>query len=234
MKCLLLASGFGTRLYPVTKKTPKGLLPYQGKPVITHITERIPPDVEVHITTNLRFETQFREWEEALPRSVNIFVEPVAGEEERLGAVGSIEYFIRKNSINEDLLVIASDNYFDFDVSDFIACYDGRLSLNAVYDIGSLEEARQFGVVSLAGDKLAALAEKPEKPASSLISTACYIFPARVLPMLADYCRTGKCDNLGNFIGHLIKNDGVRAYVFRGVWFDIGSLWPKLSAGEHR
>jgi glucose-1-phosphate thymidylyltransferase len=232
MKCLLLASGFGTRLYPLTKKTPKGLLPYQGKPVITHIVERMPPDIEVHITTNLRFEDQFGKWREELSRNVNLFVEPVASEEERLGAVSSIEYFVRKNSINEDLLVIASDNYFDFGVADFIACFDGRLALNAVYDIGSLEEARQFGVVSLSGDRLTALAEKPEKPASSLISTACYIFPARVLPMLADYCCTGKCDNLGNFISHLIRNDGVRAYVFRGTWFDIGSLWPKLIAGE--
>lgn len=232
MKCVLLASGFGTRLYPVTKKTPKGLLPYQGKPVITHIVERIPPDIKVHVTTNLKFEDQFRKWRDELSRSVNLFVEPVAGEEERLGAVGSIEYFVRMNNIDEDLLVIASDNYFDFDVGDFITCYDGRLALNAVYNIGSLEEARQFGVVSLAGDRLAALAEKPEKPASSLISTACYIFPARVLPMLADCCRSGQCDNLGNFISHLIKNDGVRAYVFRETWFDIGSLWPKLNARQ--
>lgn len=232
MKCLLLASGFGTRLYPVTKKTPKGLLPYRGKPVITHIVDRIPPGIEVYVTTNLRFEAQFQKWRAELSRSVNLFVEPVASEEERLGAVGSIEYFVRMNSIAEDLLVIASDNYFDFDVVDFISCFDGNLALNAVYDIGSLKEARQFGVVSLAGDRLAAFAEKPENPASSLISTACYIFPARVLPLLADCCRSGQCDNLGNFISHLISRDGVRAYVFRGTWFDIGSLWPKLNAGE--
>ncbi len=230
MKCLLLASGFGTRLYPLTKKTPKGLLPYQGKPVVTHIVERIPPDIEVYVTTNLRFEAQFRKFRDGLSRDINLFVEPVASEEERLGAVGSIEYFVRMNSIAEDLMVIASDNYFDFDVSDFIANFDGRLTLNAVYDIGNLDEARQFGVVSLAGDRLAALAEKPEKPVSTLVSTACYIFPARVLPMLADCCRSGRCDNLGNFIGHLIKNDAVRAYVFRGTWFDIGSLWPRLNA----
>ena len=42
MKCLILASGFGTRLYPVTQKTAKGLLPYKGKPIISYIVEKIP------------------------------------------------------------------------------------------------------------------------------------------------------------------------------------------------
>ena len=234
MKCILLASGFGTRLYPVTQNTPKGLLPFQGKPVITHILERIPAEMDIHVTTNLRFEAQFRLWQEEQERKVSLSVEPVACEDQRLGAVGSIEYFIRTNSIDDDLLVIASDNYFDFNVKDFMAHFDGRLALNAVYDIGSLDEARQFGVVNLSGDRIKTLDEKPENPASSLISTACYIFPARVLPVLADYCRTGRRDNLGDFISHLVRGDGVRVYVFRGVWFDIGSLWPRLNAGERR
>ena len=52
---------------------------------------------------------------------MSLFVEPVSCEEERLGAVGSIDYFVRTNSIDDDLLVIAGDNYFDFDMNDFIS-----------------------------------------------------------------------------------------------------------------
>lgn len=229
MKCLILASGFGTRLYPLTQKTAKGLLPYKGKPVISHIIEKVPDAIDIFVTVNRKFASQYEDWKKGLERYVTLWVEPVDNEEQMLGAVGSLDYWAKGNSIEDDLLVIAGDNYFDSSLEDFISAFNSKDTLIAVYDIGSRDEARQFGVVKLDGTRVVELTEKPQNPQSSLVSTACYIFPSRIIPLLDRYCKNTKRDNLGSFISYLAEADSVHTYVIDGAWFDIGSAWYKLS-----
>jgi glucose-1-phosphate thymidylyltransferase len=229
MKCLILASGFGTRLYPVTQKTAKGLLPYKGKPVISYIVEKIPDGIDIFVTVNRKFASQYLEWQKGLARDVNLWVEPVDNEEQMLGAVGSLDYWVKGNNIKDDLLVIAGDNYLDMSLANFINAFDTHNTLIAVYDIMKIDEVRQFGVVKIDGKRVIELTEKPQNPQSSLVSTACYIFPSRIIPLLDKYCSQEKRDNLGNFISHLVNIDTVQAYVFSGLWFDIGNIWNKLT-----
>lgn len=223
MKCLILAGGFGTRLYPLTLNKAKPLLEYEGKPVLTHIVDRIPSDAEVSISINRKFEADFRNWQRGVDRKIEICVEDVWTEEQRMGAVGSLNFWVCNKNITEDLLVIAGDNYFEFDLSRFMAAYNGKNALVAVYDLGDKSKATRFGVVQLDGDRIIELQEKPAKPKSSLIATAIYILPPRIFPILSQYCAGGKRDNLGSFISCLIDKDEVLAYVFTELWLDIGS-----------
>jgi glucose-1-phosphate thymidylyltransferase len=223
MKCLVLASGFGTRLYPLTQGKAKALLEYKGKPLISHVIDKIPKDIDILVNVNRKFEADFRRWQSAMDRPVTLCVEPVLTEEQALGAIGSLDYWVKAKNIAEDLLVIASDNYFEFDLRKFIAAYTGERTLAAVYDIGDRNKAVQFGVVQLEGHKVTELVEKPAEPKSSLVAIACYIFPPRIFPLLFQCCTEGR-DNLGNFISYLIEVDQVDAYKFSDVWFDIGSL----------
>jgi glucose-1-phosphate thymidylyltransferase len=232
MKCLILASGFGTRLYPLTQKTAKGLLPYKGKTVISHIIEKVPDAIDIFVTVNRKFASQYEDWKKGLERYVTLWVEPVDNEEQMLGAVGSLDYWVKGNSIEDDLLVIAGDNYFDSSLEDFISAFNSKDTLIAVYDIASRDEARQFGVVKLDGTRVIELAEKPQNPQSSLVSTACYIFPSRIIPLLDLYCKNIKRDNLGSFISYLAEEDSVHAYVIDGAWFDIGNAWHKFSGNS--
>ena len=224
MKSLILASGFGTRLYPLTTTKAKGLLDYKSKALISHIVDKIPQDIDILVNTNKRFEADFRRWQDAIGRAVTLCVEPVFTEDQAFGAVGSLDYWIRAKNIGEDLLVIASDNYFEFDLHQFIAAYNGKNTLVAVYDIGDRNKAKPFGVVQLDGHRITELAEKPAQPKSSLIATACYIFPPRIFPLLFQCCAQGKRDNLGNLIAYLIETDEVHVYTFSELWFDIGSI----------
>jgi glucose-1-phosphate thymidylyltransferase len=224
MKSLILASGFGTRLYPLTITKAKALLEYKSKALISHIVDKIPQDIDILVNINKKFEADFRCWQDNMDRAVTLCVEPVLTEEQAFGAVGSLDYWIKAKNITDDLLVIASDNYFEFDLSQFIAACDGKNTLVAVYDIGDKSKATQYGVVQLDGRKIARLAEKPAQPESSLIAVACYIFPPRVFPLLSQFCARGKKDNLGNFIAYLIETDEVLAYPFSELWFDIGSV----------
>jgi glucose-1-phosphate thymidylyltransferase len=223
MKCLILAGGFGTRLYPLTIYKAKALLDYKGKPLLSHILDKVPGNIDTMVSCNRKFEADFREWQESAARLVELCVEDAWTEGQKKGAIGSLEFWVTDKNITEDLLVIAGDNYFEFTLTEFISAYNGRNVLVALYDIGHTSKASQFGVVGLDGDRIIEFQEKPARPRSSLVSTGIYILPARVFPVLSRYCTEGKRDNLGSFIAYLIERDEVRAHIFTEIWCDIGS-----------
>jgi glucose-1-phosphate thymidylyltransferase len=223
MKCLILAGGFGRRVQPVIGDKPKTLLEYLGKPLISHIIDKIPPNIDIFISTNKRYEAGMLRWRETVQRSIEILVEPAQSENQKPGALSSISYWVQNKHISDDLLVIASDNYFEFDLRHFLASYNGQNALVAAYDIGDKEKARNFGVIRLNGYKIVEFNEKPPQPGSSLVATACYIFPPRILNICSNYCLEGKKDLLGDFIAHLVDTDEVFGFPFGEKWFDIGN-----------
>lgn len=224
MKCLILAGGFAVRLYPLTVNRPKALLEFKGQPIINHIVRKIPRDIDIMVSTSRKFEADFLQWKGTIERDVEILVEEAMSEEQKLGAVGSLDFWIENLPISEGLLVLAADNYFEFRLSSFMDSYDSQHALVAVHDLGSRDKATQFGVVQLTGNKIVNFEEKPVIPQSSLVATACYILPKRIFPFLHQYCQQSRRDNLGSFIAHLLDVDEVHAYTFLEAWSDIGSL----------
>jgi glucose-1-phosphate thymidylyltransferase len=226
MRCLILASGFGTRLYPLTRDKPKALLEYRGKPLLTHIVDKVPHDIDILLATNRKFEMDFRRWRETIDRDVEIGVEEVWTEKEKKGALGSLTFWVEQENIKEDLLVLASDDYFEFDLSQFIAAYDGNNPLVAVHDIGDKDRASQFGVVEVEKGRIVKCQEKPAHPETSLIGIACYLLPPRLFPVLSRYHHEHpEVDQLGHFITYLVEYDTVAAYVFTELWLDtVGIL----------
>lgn len=225
MKSLILASGFGTRLYPLTINKAKGLLEYQGKPLLTHIVDKIPPGIDILINTNKKFEADFHNWQNTISKKVTLCVEPVLTEKDSMGAVGSLDYWITTKNITDDLMVIAGDNYFEFDLARFIGSFNGNNTLVAIHDIKDKQKASQFGIVKLNGHTIVEFEEKPLIPNTSLVATACYIFPRRIFPILSEYCASGKKDHLGSFISCLVDIDEVQACNFSETWLDIGSTY---------
>ena len=223
MKCLILAGGFGTRLSSLGINKAKSLLEYSGKALLTRIVDKVPQGVEILISINRKHEADFRRWQKGVSRQVEICVEESWTEKQKMGAVSAINFWVNRKNIAEDLLVIAGDNYFEFSLTQFIAAYDGKNAIVAVYDIGDKSKASQFGVVHLRHNCIVDFTEKPTKPGSSLIATAIYIFPPRVSPVLNQYCFEGRRDKLGEFIAYLVSREKVRAYSFHELWLDIGS-----------
>jgi len=220
-----LASGFGTRLYPLTRDTAKALIEYKGRPLLTHIVDKIPRNIDILLVTNRKFEADFRRWQQTTDRKVQIAVEDVWTEKEKKGALGSLMFGIEQGNIKEDLLVLASDDYFGFDLSRFIAAYSGKNALVAVHNIGDKKRASQFGVVEVQNGKIVKCEEKPAHPKTSLIGVACYVLPPGLFPVLSHYHREHpEIDQLGHFITYLVKCDTVDAYVFTELWLDTAAI----------
>lgn len=232
MKAIVLAAGYGTRLKKVTKNTAKPLLAVNGIPIIERILAKLETATsisEVHIVTNDRYYFDFQRWAitHLTPFKLYIYNDGSTSPENRLGAIRDILFALKHIQQLDDTLVIAGDNLFEFDIRKFIVSYRRKcMPIIAVKDVESKKEAMRFGVISLGPDRqITAFHEKPKNPATTLISTGCYIFPKKALSMLAAYVRAKKNpDAPGYFLQWLIGKQRVFGWPFNDQWFDIGSI----------
>ncbi|HRZ86586.1 MAG TPA: nucleotidyltransferase family protein [bacterium] len=231
MKALILAAGFATRLYPLTEKTAKPLLPVAGKPMIEYITDSLRGlsglDT-VYVVTNRKFHDDFCAWRKGYRHdaAIEIINDGSTSDQNKLGAIGDIDFAVREKGITDDLLVIAGDNLFDLQIPEFVRFAEGRGATIAAYDIGSVADARRFGVVSVDRNNFVeGFEEKPYNPRSSLVAMCLYYFPKGKLPLIGKYLSGGNSpDAPGNYIAWLSRAEKVACYVFTGSWFDIGSF----------
>lgn len=234
MKLLILAAGYGTRLYPLTRNIPKALLPVGEKPMIDHIVEKIQSVAEideVFVVTNHKYRRKFIDWVEnrdCLGKRLKVIDDGTCSENEKLGAVGDLEYAMRMERINDDILVIAAENLFESDLVQFtrFATSKRPYASIGVFDVGDKNSARKYGVIGLNEDgRVTSFEEKPREPSSSLIATALYFLPAETLALISKYVAlTGNRDELGGYIGWLSKQIPVYGFVFKGRWYDIRDM----------
>ncbi|CCQ35629.1 sugar nucleotidyltransferase [Natronomonas moolapensis 8.8.11] len=235
MKAVVLAGGYATRLWPVTKHRPKMLLPVGNTTVIDRIFESLEADdriESVYVSTNERFASAFEtHLEDSDFEKPTLSVEETTDEDEKFGVVGALAQLVDREGIDDDLLVVAGDNLIGFDLPAFVDFFEagGTASL-AAYDVGDREKAKSYGLVELDGDRVVDFQEKPDEPKSTLVSIACYGFSRESL-RFEEYLEDGNNpDEPGWFIQWLQRREAVRAFVFEEPWFDIGTPQSYLDA----
>jgi glucose-1-phosphate thymidylyltransferase len=223
MKVVIMAGGYATRLWPITKTKAKPLLPVGTRKIVDHVFEKVSKfNSPVLLSTNRRFEEDFRKWAEG--KEVEVVVEDTMSEEEKLGAVRALAQIAE--GIDDDFLVVAGDNIFSFELDPLVELFREKKSpVTALYDVGDYELARRYGVAELEGEIVKKFYEKPEKPPSTLAGIAIYAFPRDVADVLVDYVRSSeRSDNLGDFLSYLCENMDVYGCIFNnGSWYDVGN-----------
>ena len=236
MKAVVLAGGYATRLWPITKNRPKMFLPVGESVVVDHIFDALEADdriSEVYVSTNERFADEFRDHLADRPyEKPTLSIEETTEESEKFGVMGALGQLFEREEIEEDTLVIAGDNVISFSVSEFLDFFEeqGTTTL-AAYDVGTRERAKAYGLVDLEGDRVVDFQEKPENPNSTLVSIACYAYSAETIPLVTEYLSSGENpDEPGWFIQWLQERRPVHAYSFDEAWFDIGTPESYLEA----
>jgi glucose-1-phosphate thymidylyltransferase len=236
VKAILLCAGYATRLRPLTENVPKPLLPLAGRPMLDWLLDRVDELAEVdevHVVTNHKFAAAFERWAEGRGR-VRVHDDGTTTNEDRLGAVGDIAFTIERAGLDDDLVVIAGDNLFDYSLADYVRWWAGKgeASAVAIKDVGDLRLARQYAVVELdPDDRIVELVEKPEHPRSTLAATATYLFHRSHVPLVARYLAEGNApDFSGAFLEWLVPRQPVYGYRFPGDWLDIGDHEQLLEA----
>jgi len=242
MKAIITAAGYASRLWPLTRDTPKPLLEVKGKPLVGHIVDKlveIPAVDSIYVVTNSKFYSIFEEWVNSVKGEIKIPIKLIsdgtASNDDRLGQVGDILFVMDKEGIDDDLLVVAGDNLFNFSLVPSYESFikDGQRILNPLWESKSYKAARESGSVVIdedTGDFLEFM-EKSPTPKSTLISLGIYFFPKEKLQIIRKYIdEKNNPDKMGFFLMWLMKLEKVLGHVYTEKWFDIGWIEALESA----
>lgn len=168
MKCIILAAGYATRLYPLTKNFPKPLLKVGEKTILDWLIDDIDTAREIDeyiVISNHKFYEHFKKWSDEHRLNITIVDDETTSNDDRLGAVRDIEFAVTKHNIDDDCLVIAGDNVLDFSLVKFIEYFkEKNVSVVMRYFEGDTKRLQKSGVLTLVEDgRIVKMEEKPEK-----------------------------------------------------------------------
>lgn len=232
MRVLILAAGYGTRLYPLTLDLPKTFLLIDEEPLLNHIIKKVDGLKktvnldEIIIVTNNKFYRRFLDWKEEFKREdIKILNDGSNDPGDKRGVVGDIKFAIGNN--RDNWLILGSDNFFNWGLEEFVSFSLERAPspVVGIYDIKNKESASQFGVVKINKDSLIEeFIEKPEIPKSSLVATCLYFFSGESLNFIDKYIGSYEnVDMAGQYISWLTSKTKTYSFLFKGIWLDIGS-----------
>ncbi|MHC4941840.1 MAG: nucleotidyltransferase family protein [Planctomycetota bacterium] len=237
MKAILLCAGYATRLRPLTENCPKHLLEVKGKPIITHVIDKIKelPIDALYVVTNNKFYTHFEEWSrtmQGLKIPLKVINDGTLSNDDRLGSIGDVAYALRTEGIDDDLFVINADNIFTFDLKPFYAQFMEKKNVIACYDVRDLKEARKMGAPTMDSDgKVVGFVEKPENPTSTEVSIGLYLYSKGITSLVFEYiagleARGQRPDTTGDFVEWLAGKLPIYTHTFGADtdhWIDIGT-----------
>ena len=226
---MVLAGGYGRRLWPLTRDKPKSLLMVAGRPILDYVMDKVLELEEVDeiiLSTNLRFKSQFEEWLRARSyENVRVVADRSMREEEKPGAVRALAEI--SLDINDDLLVVAGDNLFTSSLRGMLDFFRAKsATVVALYDVRNKEIVKECSAVEIDEDnKIISFVEKPGSPKTTLLATCIYMLPSQVLPRLSEYVEKGENpDQAGRFIEWLHKREPIYGFMLGGRWYDIGTI----------
>lgn len=241
MNAIFLCAGYGTRLYPLTQDKPKPLLSIAGRPLLDHLIQNLESITSLEqtvIVSNARFYKQFTQWRKtfAAKKKISIVNDGTTDNEHRLGAILDLRLGMNALKKESDLMVLAGDNLFDLDLSDFASYSESKrpAATVGVYDVKDLKLAPKYGLIKTdSSGKITAFLEKPKDPPTTLASMGIYFFPKETLVYVDRYLDSGgNPDAPGFYISWLRQQIDIYAFEFRGTWFDIGDLDSYYKADE--
>ncbi len=230
MKCIILAAGYATRLYPLTENFPKPLLPVGDKTIVDWLIEDIDTAGVVDqyiVITNHRFAEHFRKWADICPLTVTVVDDGTETNETRLGAVRDILYTVEQLKLDDDLLIIAGDNVLDFSLVSFIRyAQEKQTSCVMRYYEPDGKRLTKSGVAVVGEDDvLLELEEKPAAPKSHWCTPPFYFYKAedvrRISQAIEDGCGT---DAPGSLVAWMCKHAVLHSMEMPGSRYDIGNL----------
>ena len=235
MKSLILAAGYGTRLYPLTETTAKPLLPLAGKPIIEYLLQQILPLSaidKVYIVTNGKFYKDFEEWLETFEGKrkkkdppIHILNDGSTSNENRLGAIRDMALTVETFGIDDDLMVSAADDVFTFDFQNLVNIFQEKgktiITLHPSNDPDMLRNSGNAQIDSRG--RVVSLIEKPSSPKSNLISPCLYILSRPTLPSINHYLQAdNNPDAPGHFLAWLVEKTVVYSYIFKEPYYTVG------------
>ena len=217
---ILLVGGMGTRLHPLTLKTPKPMLQVAGVPFTEHQIRKAADAgiTEIVLATSYKSE----------------LFEPYFGDGERFGI--KIKYAVEKSALGtgggirnaanlladcDQVVIFNGDVLSGHDLAAQLAFHKKNQADITLY-LTQVEDARAYGCVELLENKqIKSFLEKMENPISNLINAGCYIFNRQIIDQIPqNKVVSVERDTFPNL---LANNAKVFGYLDNSYWLDIGT-----------
>lgn len=230
MKCLILAAGYATRLYPLTENFPKPLLQVGEKTILDWLVDDIDRANAVDeyvVISNHKYAHHFETWAGTKTQKITVVDDGTTTNEGRLGAVKDIQFAIDQLSLNDDMLVIAGDNVLNFSMTKFVD-YAKKKNHSCIMRYYEPDDRKllKCGVVTIdEQDKILNMTEKSPTPATHWCCPPFYYYTKDDAKLISKGIECGcGTDAPGSYIAWLCTQTAVYAMEMPGKRFDIGNL----------
>ena len=230
MKCLILAAGYATRLYPLTENFPKPLLKVGNKTILDWLIDDIDGAGlvdEYIVISNHKFAHHFQNWAAEKQQKVTVVDDGTSSNETRLGAVCDIQFAIEQLGLDDDMLVIAGDNLLDFSLQRFAryAKEKGTSCIMRFYEPND-EKLLKCGVVTTdQTDRVLRMTEKSPTPETHWCCPPFYYYTKDDARLVKKGIESGcGTDAPGSYIAWLCTQTAVHAMEMPGRRYDIRNL----------
>ncbi|GEM_PF-290196 len=245
MKAIILCGGFGKRLLPLTYRVPKVMVPIAGKPVLQHLIEicRNAGVHEIIISLNSMQKPIEEHFGNGGRHGVKLsyVYEDSMREQDKLGAVGAIQYALSKAAVESggqvegDWIIMGGDNvFYGLDLKQLAQKHaaSNAFATLALYRLKDKADCEQYGVVEIDGrGRITQMQEKPKlsQAVSDMACTAVYhvgeAFLREYLPKYVEEAKNSekKPDRLGDLWARYAKEVPLYGHAFEGLWGDANS-----------
>lgn len=226
MKCLILAAGYATRLYPLTENFPKPLLKVGEKTILDWLVDDVSPAIsELIVDSNHKFAQHFEDWAKTKEQKIRVVDDGTSTNETRLGAVKDIALGLEGN--DEDVLVMAGDNVLDFSLLKFVQFFkDEGCSCVMTHEENRPERQRKTAIITFDENKLIdSYEEKPMNPKGNHAVPPFYCHNAEDVARIPEALEAGRgYDVPGSFAAWLSTVAPVYGFEMPGKRYDIGDV----------
>jgi len=217
-KAVILVGGKGTRLKPLTDKTPKCLLEVQGKTITEHLFDLLKKYSvkDVILSVGYMKEKVIDYYGDGSKFGINIsYIE----EDEPLGTAGPLR--LAKNQLNDSFIVTNGDELKNINIPRMFRLHK-RKDAMATIALTTVTDPSHYGVAKLSGSRILEFVEKPrpEEAPSNLINAGLYILEPKVIDMIPNGFSMLEKD----VFPKLAKQGALRGFPFAGQWYDIGTI----------
>lgn len=230
MKCVILAAGYATRLYPLTENFPKPLLKVGQKTILDWLLEDIHTAGlvdEYIVISNHKFAAHFQSWADRHTLPITVVDDGTSTNETRLGAVCDIQFAIDQCKLDDDLLIIAGDNVLDFSLTHFIRYAQKKgTSCTMRYYEADEKRLRKSGVSEIdENEVLLSMEEKPAQPKSNWCTPPFYFYKAADVKKIQSAIESGcGTDAPGSLAAWMCQHSTLHSMEMPGSRYDIGNL----------
>ena len=226
---ILLVGGMGTRLQPITNKSPKPMLPVGGVPFTEHqiVKAKAAGISEIVLATSYLAEVFKPYFGDGSAFGIKI---KYAVEEVALGTGGAIQNAASLLSPADQVVIFNGDVLSAHDLAAQIK-FHKEMQADVTLYLTQVADARAYGCVELLpGDRVKSFLEKSETPPSNLINAGCYVFNRSII----DEIPAGRVVSIEreSFPQLLAADKKVFGFVDSSYWLDIGTPAALIKASK--